>query len=412
MRRSPHPLAPSPATPPDLPGRGGTPAEGPGLILTQSAQLRSPSPGEVGRGGGRGGQGVRALLLLCLLTLSACAQAPAAVPEEAPASPVRLETAKREAFQPELVVLGTVQPGGMAEVTVPAGGRVLYPAGRFAAGLVSGVAVRAGEVLARVSLQDAEAGLSEARLRLQVAESELARHQRAFDAGVEAAAILAATQAEADLARSRLASAQERLGRLSLRAPLSGRLIVDRRIAPASEVAAGTVLARIASGGALRVEGRAAAADRDRLHPGLPVRFGAAAGKGVVREVAPVVDAGGTVSLVAEVTDPLGLPAPGEGVELHVDLDRHEQALTVPEEALVVAETGSAVFVAERDRGRMTVHRRTVETGARGAGRVEILRGVSPGDKVVIGGAALLAEGDPVSPVETPTEETPAGAPQ
>jgi RND family efflux transporter MFP subunit len=350
-----------------------------------------------------------ALALLSLFSLAtACTQAPAAVPEEAPAAPVRIETAKREAFQPELVVLGTVQPGGMAEVIVPAGGRVLYPAGRFAAGLVSGVEVRAGEVLARVSLQDAEAGLSEARLRLQVAESEQARHQRAFDAGVEAAAVLAATKAEADLARSRLASAQERLGRLSLRAPLSGRLIVDRKIAPESEVAGGTVLARIASGGALRVEGRAAAADRDRLHPGLPVRFGAnSEGKGLVREVAPVVDAGGTVSLVAEVTDPLGLPAPGEGVELHVDLDRHEQALTVPEEALVVAETGSAVFVAERDRGHMTVRRRTVETGARGGGRVEILRGLSPGDKVVVGGAALLSEGDPVSPIETPVEEAP-----
>jgi RND family efflux transporter MFP subunit len=349
-------------------------------------------------------------LLILALALSACAQAPAAVPEEAPASPVRLEVAKREAFQPELVVLGTVQPGGTAEVTVPASGRVLYP-GRFASGLVSGVEVRAGEVLARVSLQDAEAGLSEARLRLHVAESELARHQRAFEAGVEAAATLASYKAEADLARSRLAAAQNRLGRLSLRAPLSGRLIVDRRIAPASEVTAGTVLARIASGGSLRIEGRAAAADRDLLHPGLPIHFGDSGGAGVVREVSPVVDAGGTVTLIAEVTDPLGLPAPGEGVELRVALDRHEQALTVPEEALVIAESGNAVFVAERSRGSMVVHRRPVTTGARGGGRVEVLRGVAPGDKVVVGGAALLAEGDPVAPIETPIADKAETAP-
>jgi RND family efflux transporter MFP subunit len=340
---------------------------------------------------------------LAVLALTSCAQAPAAVPEEAPGSPVRLETVKRATFQPELIVLGTVQPGGTAEVTVPASGRVLYP-GRFAAGLVSGVEVRAGEVLARVSLQDAEAGLAEARLRLEAAETELARHQRAFDAGVEPAATLSSFKAEADLARNRLAAAQDRLGRLALRAPLSGRLIVDRRIAPESEVSAGTVLARIASGGALRVEGRAAAADRDRLHPGLPVRFAvsnasapAAMGAGVVREVAPVVDAGGTVTLVAAVTDPAGLPGPGEGVELRIALDRHEQSLTVPEEALVVAESGSAVFVAERNRGRLAARRRPVETGAKGGGRIEVLRGLSPGDKVVVGGAALLADGDPVT---------------
>src|SRR6185295_6483657 len=360
-----------------------------------------------------------ALPLALPFLLAGCARAPAPLPEEAPAAPVRLEVAKREAFQPELVLLGTVAPGGMAEVSVPSAGRVLYPE-RFAAGLVSGAPVRAGEVLARISFEDAEAGLAEARLRARAADAELARHQRAFDAGVEAAAILASYKSEADLAKSRLGAAENRLGRLSLRAPLSGRLIVDRRIAPQSEVAAGTVLGRIAAGGALRVEGRAAAADRDRLHAGLAVRFGRAGaagsagavevgGAGTIREVAPVVDAGGTVSLVALVSDPTGLPAPGEGVEVRVALDRHEQALTVPEEALVVAESGSALFVAVRGHGQLLAHRREVETGARGGGRVEILRGLSPGDKVVVGGAALLAEGDPVAAIEEPGEPSGSG---
>jgi len=66
----------------------------------------APLPGG-GREDGRGvgGEGlrwrVRLLFSLCTLSalfslLGACAQAPAAVPEEAPASPVRLEVAKRE----------------------------------------------------------------------------------------------------------------------------------------------------------------------------------------------------------------------------------------------------------------------------------------------------------------------------
>ena len=374
-------------------------------------------------GRGVGGEGLRRRLglLFSLYTLSAlfallgaCAQAPAAVPEEAPASPVRLETVKRESFQPELTVLGTVQPGGTAEVIVPAGGRLLYPA-RFSAGLVSGIEVRAGEVLAHVSLQDAEAALAEARVRLQAAEADLTRHQRAFDAGVEAAATLSTYKAEANLAHSRLTAAQDRVGRLALRAPISGRLIVDRRISQDSEVAAGTVLGRIAAGGALRVEGRAAAADRDRLHPGLTVRFAGsgvttALGAGVIREVSPVVDAGGTVTLVAQVTDPTGLPAPGEGVELRVALDRHEQAVTVPEEALIVVDSGSALFVAERTREGYMARRRPVDTGARGNGRVEIVRGLTPGEKVVIGGAALLSSGDALTAVQDPAPgATPAG---
>lgn len=337
------------------------------------------------------------LLLACLLSMWACTPAPADVPEEPPAAPVRVEVLEWEPFQPTLALLGVVQPAGFAEVTIPVPGRLDYP-GRFAGGLVTGAAVREGEVLARIASQDAEAELAEARLRVELTSSELARHQRAFEAGVEAAATLAAYKAEADLARGRLEAAQGRAGRLSLRSPVSGSLIVDLRIPPDSEVAPGTILARVAAGGSLKVEGRAAAADRGRLHPGLKVRF-PGGGEGVIREVSPVVEAGGTVPLLVEVTDPEGLPAPGEGVELQVELDPRPQALTVPEESLVVSEGGSAVFVVDRRQG-LVARRRTVETGARGGGRIEVVRGLDPGERLVVSGASLLEDGDPVVEVK------------
>ena len=351
------------------------------------------------------------LLLFCLPGLTACSPAPAAVPEEAPAVPVRLEKVTRETFQPSLSVLGVVRPAETAEVAVTASGRLRYPA-RFADGLPSGVEVRAGEVLARISLHDAEASLAEARLHLRSAESELARHKKAFEAGVEAAVVLASYEAEAELARSRLAAAEGRLSRLDLRAPVSGRLIVDHRVPPESEVAAGVVLARIAAGGAPEVEARAAAADRDLLRPGLRVRFVAPGvrdpqGEGEIREVSPVVEAAGTIPLVVRVRNAMGLPAPGEGVELRIELDARPETITVPEDALVAGESGGAVFVAERNRGKTPAKRRPVDTGARGNGRVEILSGLSAGDLVVTGGASLLTDGDLVAPVE----EAPEGAP-
>lgn len=346
----------------------------------------------------------RLLLLLLLLPLSACSPAPAAVPEEAPAAPVRLEKLTRDTFSPSLSVLGVVRPAETAEVAVPSGGRVRYPP-RFADGLATGAEVRAGEVLARVSLFDTEADVAEARLHLKVAESELARHRKAFEAGVEAAVVLAAAEAEAELARSRLAAAQGRLSRLDLRAPVSGRLIVDRRVPPESEIGAGTVLARIAAGGTPEVEARAAAADRDLLRPGLRARFVVPGsieplGAGVIREVSPVVEAAGTIPFVVRVSDATGLPAPGEGVELRIELDARPESVTLPEEALIAAESGGAVFVAERKGKGMLARRRLVETGARGGGRIEVLRGLSAGDQVVVGGAALLVDGDAISPAE------------
>lgn len=355
----------------------------------------------------------RSFLLLLLLPLAACNQAPADVPSEPPATAVRAEEMKWEPFQPTLTLLGVVQPSGLAEVAIPVSGRLSYPP-RFASGLAAGAEVREGEVLARISSHDAESALAEARLRVALTSSELERHQRAFDSGVEAAADLAAYKAEAEIARTRLEAAQERANLLSLRSPVGGRLIVERRIPPDSEVTPGGVLARVAAGGSLKVEGKAAAADRERLHAGLKVRFVVpsalggerALGEGVIREVSPVVEAGGTVPLLVEVTNPEGLPAPGEGVELRVELDARPQAITVPEEALALAESGSAVFVLERKMG-LVARRRPVETGSRGGGRVEILRGVDAGDRVVVNGVSLLNDGDRVVEVKDASPEAP-----
>lgn len=101
---------------------------------------------------------------------------------------------------------------------------------------------------------------------------------------------------------------------------------------------------------------------------------------------------------MAEVTAGSALPSPGEGVELRVELDPHLQALTVPEEALVVSAGGTAVYVKDGRNAR----RRAVTTGSRSGGRVEVLTGLSPGDKVVVGGAALLSEGARIEQIEEP----------
>jgi RND family efflux transporter MFP subunit len=337
--------------------------------------------------------------LLALLALAAC-RPEAEIPEDPPPLPVKIEKAARAPFQPALVLLGVVRPGKEAEVVLPSAGRLRYPE-RFRDGLSSGVEVRAGEVLARLVNTDTESGVAEAKLRLEVAASDLARYQRAFDAGVVPAATLATYKAQADLAAQHLEAARQKQGTLELRSPVAGWLLVERRLPPEGEVQAGAVLARVAAGGPPRVEAKAAAGDRGRLHPGLGVRFvlpgtPGAAGRGVIREISPVLETGGTAPVVAEVTEGAGLPAPGEGVEVHVELDARPDALTVPEQALVISEGGSALFVVEGG----TARRRAVTTGGRADGRIEVVSGLAPGDKVVVDGAALLTDGARVEAVE------------
>jgi HlyD family secretion protein len=65
----------------------------------------------------------------------------------------------------------------------------------------------------------------------------------------------------------------------------------------------------------------------------------------------------------------------------------------------VVSEDGSAVFVVDRKQG-LVARRRPVETGARGGGRIEVVRGLDPGERVIVGGASLLEDGDHVTEVK------------
>jgi membrane fusion protein, multidrug efflux system len=349
-------------------------------------------------------------LALLVLALAAC-RPEAEIPEDPPPLPVKIEKAARASFQPELVLLGMVRPAKEAEVVLPSAGRLRYPE-RFRNGLSSGVQIRAGEVLARLVNTDTESAVAEAKLHLAAAASDLARYQKAFDLGIVPAVQLATYKAEADLAAQRLEAARQRQGTLELRSPVSGWLLVERQLPPDGEAQAGAVLARVAAGGPPRVEARAAAGDRGRLHTGLGVRFvlpgtPGAAGRGVIREISPMLDAGGTAPVVAEVTAGSGLPAPGEGVEVHVELDPRPDALTVPEEALVISEGGSALFVVEGG----TARRRAVTTGARGEGRIEVLSGLAAGDKVVVNGAALLADGAKVEAVAEPLAKEKEKAP-
>ncbi|HEX4498571.1 MAG TPA: efflux RND transporter periplasmic adaptor subunit [Thermoanaerobaculia bacterium] len=349
---------------------------------------------------------MRAFLACALLALTACSPA-AEIPEDPPPLPVKIEKAARAPFRPTLVLLGVVRPAKEADVMLPSSGRLRYPE-RFRDGLSSGVQVRAGEVLARLVNGDTESAVAEAKLRLAAATSDLARFQKAFDLGVVPAVQLATYKAAADLATQQWEAARTRQGTLELRSPVTGWLVVERQLPPEGEVQPGTLLARVAAGGPPRVEARAAAGDRGQLHTGLDVRFvlpgtTGAAGRGVIREISPLLEAGGTAPVVAEVTSGAGLPAPGEGVEVDVELDPRPDALTVPEEALVISE-GAALFVVEEGLAR----RRTVTTGGRGDGRIEVISGLAAGDKVVVNGAALLSDGSRVEAVQESAAKVPA----
>jgi len=119
--------------------------------------------------------------------------------------------------------------------------------------------------------------------------------------------------------------------------------------------------------------------------------------RGTVRLVDPTVDATTRLGRVA-VTLP-GEPGlrPGVFAEGAIETGRR-QALTVPLSAVFFSVEGAYVQ-AVRD---AVVERRPVETGFVGDGRVEIRRGLTEGEAVVLRAGSFLRSGDRIAPVSPP----------
>lgn len=325
-----------------------------------------------------------------------------------PPLPVGLETVEAGPFQPTLHLLGVVEPSGSVVVTAQTDSPVEYPSA-FPDGLRAGVRVKAGQLLAWQRDKGSEHQADVARLKAEAAARELERHQESWQQGLESAATFETYKLQAALARQQRAAAEDELVRLKLRAPVGGRLKVPQRYPPGAEVAAGTPLAEILTD-ERQVRGWVGADDRDRLAVGQTVRIDVARLQeppvsGTIREVGLQASQGGAFSVVVQPEVPGRLPSLGEGVEMEVLLEKHLQTLTVPEEAVVLTADGASVFVAVRSAGKLQAERRSITLGERAGderagGQVEVLQGLTRGDRVVIAGASLLSDGAEIVAVE------------
>lgn len=360
--------------------------------------------------------------VLCTLSLLAAGCDRELAPAmDAPPQPVRTEEARLAPFAPRLLLFGTVTAGASTEILAPTDGVIRY-ADAAPRGLRSGRVVREGEALARITNEAVALELREARLQAESAHSELERHRRAFEAGVESEAEVEPWRVASRLAEERLRAAENESARLTLRSPMAGRLVIDDPVPAGAEVRRGDRLARVVGDGAPRIEAVVATEELESLVVGQPARVRVPDGdeiaaEAVVAEVPPGLGDDGAARVGLDITSSARLPPPGAGVELEVVLAERGLALTVPEESVRFARGGASVFVVGKKQGvgRPVARQRAVRLGGRAEGRVEVLEGLRPGDRVVVSGVGFLEDEQPVEEVlgsDEPRTADGAGPPE
>lgn len=287
------------------------------------------------------------------------------------------------------------QPGGEAVVTARASGAVTQVLKRL------GDPVQAGEALAVVASRDAAqlaAARTAAYARAELARKELAREQYLYKQQVSARVDLERAQAEAQAASAdaRRAKVEAEVANVTkdgqgvaVSSPISGR-ITTQSVSLGAFVQPETELFRIADPKQIQVEAAILPSDIFRIAPGdravveLP-RGGTLEAK--VRSVTPSLNsATRQATAVIDVEDSSLQPGLAVRVRIFPQKTETSGGIVVPEEAVQTLDGKDTVFVRTADGFKA----RFITIGQRSAGRVEVIKGLSPGETIVTGQAFLL----------------------
>jgi membrane fusion protein (multidrug efflux system) len=245
----------------------------------------------------------------------------------------------------------------------------------------------------RAQLDDAEAKLKLAEQTNKRTSTLFTNKYATAQSADESASNLAVSTAAVELARVQLEKAH-------IVAPFSG-IVGLRRVSVGEYITAGQALVNLEAIDPVKADFRVPEKFLPAIRVGQTIRikvdaFPEDSFEGKVYAIDPRLDVAGRSLLVRAVV-PNGDQRlrPGLFVRVTVLLQLKEDALSVPEQAIVPQ--GDSQFVFKIVDGK--VHLTKVVTGTRRDGRVEIVEGLAPGDQVVTAGQLKIRDGTAVSVV-------------
>lgn len=354
-----------------------------------------------------------ALLGLGLLVVGACSRGEGAGAGGRPREEVVVEVLelRPELLRDEVDLLGQLEAELSVQIKPDTSG--LVRSIEFA----EGQAVQKGDVLVRLVDDQPRAWLREAEAERELKRTVFERTRQLVERDISSAAQLDRAQAELARETARVEAARAALDKTTIRAPFDG-MVGARLVAPGARVEPNDVLTQLDAIDRLQAVFSLPESALGLVRPGLPfaVRVAPFPGElfpGEIHFVAPTVDpATRRVLVKGWVPNPDRRLRPGLFANMRAEIRRVEDALLVPEAALAL--DGGGTFVWRVGEGEKA-ERVPVDTGVRQGGRVEITRGLSPGDRVVAAGTNKVRPGAVLraaAPVEggAPKRSTPETA--
>lgn len=271
-----------------------------------------------------------------------------------------------------------------------------------------GVRVRKGQLLVQLDDELQRAQVQQSEAELSIAQANHKRNQELAAQNFISQRSVDESAANLQVARAKLALARANAARLRIVAPFDG-ITGIRTVNVGDYLKDGADVVNIEDMDAVFVDFRLPERFQSRIRRGqqVSVELDALPGRkysAVIQAIDPLIDSNGRSVGVRGCIDNRQLQLrPGMFARINVVFSERENALVIPEEAIVPQ--GARQFVVKvigsADQENRTTQRVEVKIGVRSPGRVEILEGLTAGDTVVTAGQQrVLRDGTSVRVAE------------
>jgi multidrug efflux system membrane fusion protein len=284
-----------------------------------------------------------------------------------------------------------------------------------------GVDVRQGDLLYKISPDDFQAALDQAKAQVQrdtatldYARSNLGRGTELAKSGYLAkdgfdqrTSTLREAQASLALNQAAVRTAELNLSYAEIRAPFAGRLGRNQASVGTLVSVAGTVLNTLVQLDPIYVTFNPSETDLAEIEQARaagPIEVEVllpgeteASQKGELTFIDNTVDRStGTITARATIGNGKFTLLPGQYVRVRLHVKQQANALMVPQTALGSSQLGKYLYVVGKGN---TVDQRLVSLGPTSGDQVAILNGVAEGDQVITGNLQKIGPGMPISPL-------------
>ncbi len=310
------------------------------------------------------------------------------------ALPVNLQVVKPESFTETLSVTGSIEANEEVILKSEVSGKIT------GIHFNEGMHVSKGTLLIKVYDDDLQAQLTKAQANLKLTEDVEARQRQLLGREAISRQEYDVSYANLQAAQADIALLQSQISKTEIKAPFDGT-IGFRKVSPGEYITPGTDIASLVNNNPAKIQFAVPEKYSRMLGRNTVIKYRMEGLPDVrsasVYAVEPTIDpATRTLQLKALTPNPHGDLIPGAFAKIDVQMETQKNVVLVPTEAIIAESTGQKAYLYRGGK----VDPVMVETGTRTNDRVEIIKGISPGDSVITTGIMQITPRTTVVPAK------------